>query len=678
MKVAVLLLGGLLSQIARGEPAFDASRSRWTIDNGSLRAIFELDPAGRFGLLSLEDRRTGDAWKAAGALSSPIKFATTAVEFNDTTRWKLISTDERQIERGGVRHTIVLREAAGRGVVELWLETFAGNAVLRHAFRFRPPAGAVVRRATLIPWSFGPGGGDPATLHLHQWNRPVTDRSFEVNRRTLREAQQSTTVSSGSFNPHIAYLGVRYPDGRGLFTGWEFDGRATVRLQRLDEDGDLQFSGGIDGLYRAVKAGEWFEMPGAFVGLFHGDWDDAGYRVQRFTEQALAQPLPPGTFPWVVWDSWSYRQSLDEETLRRAAEIAAKLGVELFVLDLGWARNLGDWQADPAKFPSGLRALSDYVHSLGMRFGLHFALLEAAPEAPVFQAHPEWASSGQYGYFGGVSLCPSHAPFREWLVAEAVRMIDEYNVDWILQDGENLVRECKRTDHTHDARDSNFSNAVDGINRIVREIQQARPLTLWENCQDGGNMLSFNMPRNYVTSIAADDSGPLTTRQAVYAMSYVFPTRYMDRYMPSQVFSSYITRSYMFGGPWIHMNRLTEMDLDSLDFAAQEVALYKSLRERIRDGRVYHLTARPTETFIDVMESFDPATGRAILMAYRWLAEEESRTVKVKGLDRQAAYVVTFLESGRIYVLSGADLMDQGLEIPVDKWSAEIVFLDPL
>ena len=50
-----------------------------------------------------------------------------------------------------------------------------------------------------------------------------------------------------------------------------------------------------------------------------------------------------------------------------------------------WLCDLGDWFADASKFPSGLRALSDYVHSLGMKFGLHFALAEADPKSPRVQ-----------------------------------------------------------------------------------------------------------------------------------------------------------------------------------------------------------------------------------------------------------------------------------------------------
>ena len=46
---------------------------------------------------------------------------------------------------------------------------------------------------------------------------------------------------------------------------------------------------------------------------------------------------------------------------------------------------------------------------------------------------------------------------------QAIRMIDDYHVDWILQDGQNMVKQCTKTTHTHDPADSNYANSVQGI-----------------------------------------------------------------------------------------------------------------------------------------------------------------------------------------------------------------------
>src|SRR5205807_1020162 len=142
-----------------------------------------------------------------------------------------------------------------------------------------------------------------------------------------------------------------------------FDGRAKSSVRQVGVDGYVDFASSVLDLNHPVAPGSDFAIPAAFVGLFHGDFDEAGYRTQRFVEAVLAKPAPPGkTFPYISWDSWGYQEQIDEETLRHNADVAAAMGVELFIVDLGWARSIGDWYANPEKFPNGLGGVSDYVH----------------------------------------------------------------------------------------------------------------------------------------------------------------------------------------------------------------------------------------------------------------------------------------------------------------------------
>ena len=235
---------------------------------------------------------------------------------------------------------------------------------------------------------------------------------------------------------------------------------------------------------------------------------------------------------------------------------------------------------------------------------------------------------------------------RDWIIDEADRVIEQYDVDWILQDGENMVKRCTKTTHTHAPDDSNYSNAVDGLNYVVQEIQRRNPRVHWENCEDGGNMMTFNMVGNYVTSIAADDSGPLTTRQAVYGITYPFSPRYADRYMPEEELGPYGTRSFMFGGPWIFMNRLAEMRPQDLEMAASEIALFKQIRGHIRDGKVFHVTGRPTETGIDAIESYQPETDTAIVFVFCGDSETLQRNVQIRGFDPEKTYRVRYHDEG--------------------------------
>src|SRR5262249_23479708 len=147
--------------------------------------------------------------------------------------------------------------------------------------------------------------------------------------------------------------------------------------------------------------------------------------------------------------------------------------------------------------------------------------------------------------FGATSLCPSHRPARQWIISEVTRVIREYDVDWVTQDGDNMVKICLSASHTHAAGDSNYSNSVDGLDTILAAVHAATPGVVWENCEDGGSMQTFKMVQQYVTSVLDDSDDALTTRRAVYGATFPFSPRYAQRYMMDEPDNSYITRSYM-------------------------------------------------------------------------------------------------------------------------------------
>jgi len=94
---------------------------------------------------------------------------------------------------------------------------------------------------------------------------------------------------------------------------------------------------------------------------------------QKFEGLALTPPMG--------WNSWNTFGTQIHETLVK--EIVEALissgmrdaGYQYVVLDDGWEAmerdSLGNIVPDPVKFPSGMKALADYVHSKGFKFGLH-------------------------------------------------------------------------------------------------------------------------------------------------------------------------------------------------------------------------------------------------------------------------------------------------------------------
>ncbi len=87
-------------------------------------------------------------------------------------------------------------------------------------------------------------------------------------------------------------------------------------------------------------------------------------------------PTPP-----LGWNSWNrFKDGIDERLIRENAEAIVasgmrEAGYRYLVIDDGWeapARDPnGALVADPDRFPHGIQALADRVHSLGLRFGIY-------------------------------------------------------------------------------------------------------------------------------------------------------------------------------------------------------------------------------------------------------------------------------------------------------------------
>lgn len=90
--------------------------------------------------------------------------------------------------------------------------------------------------------------------------------------------------------------------------------------------------------------------------------------------------------PPMGWNTWNVYLGVPDETiLKKSADYMSenllKSGYEYFVIDALWYKNdiTGEWsfdeygrlQPNSQKFPHGILSFSDYIHSLGLKFGVH-------------------------------------------------------------------------------------------------------------------------------------------------------------------------------------------------------------------------------------------------------------------------------------------------------------------
>jgi alpha-galactosidase len=94
--------------------------------------------------------------------------------------------------------------------------------------------------------------------------------------------------------------------------------------------------------------------------------------AQKFEGLALTPPMG--------WNSWNkFGCDVNEEMIRGAADAMVSSGMQAagyryIVIDDCWHGQRdehGFIQPDPVHFPSGLKALADYIHSKGLKFGIY-------------------------------------------------------------------------------------------------------------------------------------------------------------------------------------------------------------------------------------------------------------------------------------------------------------------
>ncbi|HUJ30918.1 MAG TPA: glycoside hydrolase family 27 protein [Candidatus Acidoferrum sp.] len=124
---------------------------------------------------------------------------------------------------------------------------------------------------------------------------------------------------------------------------------------------------------------------------------------------ALAADDGVALTPPMGWNSWNkFECHVSEDLVKSAADAMVSSGMkdagyQYVVIDDCWqvSRDAGgNIVADPVKFPSGIKALADYVHSKGLKFGIYSdAGVKTCAGRPASRGH-EYQDAMQYAAWG--------------------------------------------------------------------------------------------------------------------------------------------------------------------------------------------------------------------------------------------------------------------------------------
>ena len=135
-----------------------------------------------------------------------------------------------------------------------------------------------------------------------------------------------------------------------------------------------------------------------------------GTAVLFFSTQLMtAQTAPLAATPPIGWNTWNkFQCNVSDELIRGMADALVKSGMkeagyQYVVIDDCWqvSRDAsGNIVADSERFPHGMKALGDHIHSLGLKFGIYSdAGSKTCAGRPGSLGH-EFQDSQQYAAWG--------------------------------------------------------------------------------------------------------------------------------------------------------------------------------------------------------------------------------------------------------------------------------------
>jgi melibiase-like protein/glycosyl hydrolase family 36 len=505
----------------------------------------------------------------------------------------------------------------------------------------------------------------------------------------------------------------------GWYAGIEFSGRTRISLERSGEA--LKSQLGLNpepGPFRTrIRSGDSFETPTVFLGAFSGGPDGAGNQLRSWVREVLNSPLTwkDPQYPLMVNNSWGSDMQVDEKLALRMIAESKELGLEMFHLDAGWFRGVGDWYPDAKKFPHGLAYIADEAHKQGLRFGIWVDWTQAGLESEsgalnardptvrdwmVTDLGPDWKPEPFKGQTIDIGVPAAH----DYAAKEVERLVNDNHLDMLEHDGYLVAQGCTRDDHPHAPPNrstmhvrhdwgSDFviaSNSTDVSYYAVRayydiyeKLRREHPGLLLEICNDGGRMVDFGSAAHGDYFSITDTYDPLSNRRAFYDASHLLPTAMLESYVekwstPRLENFLYMLRSGLMGWTTIMLDT-TAWSTEQHDAARAAIALYKQeLRPLIRDAQLYHVSDRPDGVHWDGMEYWDPVHGKGVLFAFRGSnPDEREHRYLLAGLQPEARYQLHFEDGSEPdAVASGKELMSSGLLVHLDSpLSSELVFL---
>ena len=411
-----------------------------------------------------------------------------------------------------------------------------------------------------------------------------------------------------------------------------------------------------------------------------GDWIRA-QNIWRRWMIAHSIPKPGGQIPPMHMAACSSHQYAEMQNATTENQnmfidryLEEKLPLDYWWMDAGWYTNYGSWMntgtwdVDQKRFPGGLKSISDHAHAKGVKTIVWFEPECVTPSTWIADNHPDWVLGPKgwtkMGHDNSGAWCLlnlGNTQARQWLTNMLDTTINEQGIDLYRQDFRLGPIGAWRANDTKDRQGITEIHHCEGYLTNWDELRSKHPNMLIDSCAAGGRRNELEAMRRAVPLLRSDYIlEPVGNQCHTYGISMWLPLygtgiKATDAYNFRSVMTPMLNACYDM--------RDKNLDYDSI---RKYMAQWKAVNKYFL-GDYYPLTPYSTERHLWIAWQFDtPETGEGMIEAFRRdQSYYTSTSICLRGLEENANYLTTDMDSEQTKFYTGKQLMEQGLEITI-------------
>ena len=540
--------------------------------------------------------------------------------------------------------------------------------------------------------------GDFVVYHADGSHAAPTDfhpRDTKLTRgKELRFAPYGGRSSDGV----LPFFNLKQPDGNGMIAAIGWTGQWAASFTQKS-DVDVKFQAGMETTHLKLYPGEKIRTPAILLCF----WNDNRKHSQNLlrslllnhyspTSDGVLADVPVGASPH---SEIPFESTTETNMIEGITKVTShNLPIDTWWIDAGWylcpdaatggrnwAKGVGNWEADPERYPNGMKPVADAAHQNGLKFLLWFEPERVMPGTWLYENHLDWLLAPPTGLppellyeeRDGFHLLDLGNPKAlAWAKETFSGMIRDVGIDIYRHDCNIYPLHYWRNGEAPDRQGMNEIRYILGLYDFFDSLQRGNRNLLIDNCASGGRRLDFEMLRRSAALWRSDDCWNADAEQSM--------TYGLSLWMPLHGVGSISVNPYDFRSG-MGANFSASLRFYS-DPAVWEPAIdlfteYRSIRH-LYHGDFYPLTPYSVSPQAWIAWQFHRSDlGEGMVQAFRRSDSDVFDTVfTLHGLSPEVQYLVANLDTSGTSRITGQELMDKGISVSINKarGSAVIVY----